>query len=109
MAPALPPVRGHSSRTLPRSSRTRLSLEEGGDPRGNGSGGQRAAGALRLRDPGPHLEAGGAAPAADGHLVLHPERLLAHLAHRGLDPHLVAVAYRSDEARARLDDGHAHD
>ena len=41
-------------------------------------------------DPRPHLEAGRAAPLADRHLVLDPERLLAHLAHRGLDPDQVA-------------------
>src|SRR5688572_5363143 len=107
--PRTPPVRGHSSRARFWGSWTWLSLEAGGDPRGDGPGGQGAAGALGLRHPRAHLESGRAVPAADEYLVLDAERLLAHLAHRRRDPHQVTVAHRRGEARPRLHDGHPHD
>ena len=56
----------------------------------------------RALHPRPHLEAGGAQPAADRDLVLHPKGLLLDPRHHRADAERVAVAHRREEARARL-------
>src|SRR5207247_8802037 len=86
-----------------------VALEPGGDLFRDGHGAAPPSASLLHRHPGAHLETGGAASGADPDLVLHPESLRHDRRDRGADPHLVSVAHRLAEARARLDDGDPHD